>query len=59
MKTYLSSIAVVMVSTSSSLFAHPGHPGHEEWPFPDFNWALIGLAITLLGLGVLKLFKKA
>lgn len=30
----------------SSLYAHPGHPGHDEWPFDDFKM----VAFTIIGL---------
>lgn len=34
-------IPASLVMTASSALAHPGHPGHEDWPFDDVsNWAI-------------------
>lgn len=44
--------------TLASAQAHPGHPGHEDWPFPDFKWSLALGAAMLIGIAIYKLRSK-
>ncbi len=59
MKTYLPRIIAAMALTTSSLYAHPGHPGHEDWPFPDVKWSVAICALAIIGITLYKLRKKA
>jgi hypothetical protein len=49
----ISIISAIIVNTAS---VHPGEPGHthpsEEWPFPDLEWALIGIGTVAIALAV-------
>ncbi len=39
-------ILILLALSMTHAAAHPGHPGHEDWPFDDFSWSLTA---TLLG----------
>ncbi|MFT5190924.1 MAG: hypothetical protein ACI9DF_001677 [Verrucomicrobiales bacterium] len=50
---YILTLLAAFITTAS---AHPGHTGHEDWPFDDFSWSMaaaIGIAAFLLIRGVI------
>lgn len=59
MKTYIARIITVTALATTSVFAHPGHAGHEDWPFPDFDWSMAIAVIAIIGIASYKLRKKA
>ena len=58
MKTYLPRITAFLALATSSAYAHPGHPGHEDWPFPDFTWPFAIGALIIVGATIYKLRNK-
>ncbi len=41
---------IILALTIATASAHPGHPGHEDWPFDDFVWtAALAVAAALTG----------
>jgi len=59
MKKVITKIGIFLALTMTSVHAHPGHPGHEDWPFPDFKWSVAIAAVTLIGIAIYKLRGKA
>ncbi|MGB2092283.1 MAG: hypothetical protein ACPH2J_10360 [Akkermansiaceae bacterium] len=58
MKKTITHIGMFLALTLASAQAHPGHPGHEDWPFPDFKWSLALGAAMLIGIAIYKLRSK-
>jgi len=57
MKQTLTMLSLTIATAS----AHPGHPGHEDWPFGDISWTMVlsGLAIAfILTVAVRRLGKR-
>jgi hypothetical protein len=44
----LLAISLISSATLITARAHPGHEGHEDWPFPDIQWSMIAIGIGLL-----------
>lgn len=51
-----STISITLTMTAISAQAHPGKPGHthDEWPFPEIEWSMVGIAagVAAIGLGI-------
>ena len=47
-------ILTSMTLVVSSAHAHPGEPGHthDEWPFPEIEWSMVGIAAGLAAIGI-------
>ena len=37
-------ITTLSITLTTAAQAHPGHPGHDDWPFEDVSWSLVALA---------------
>lgn len=48
---------IAFLLTAANTHAHPGHPGHEYWPFDDFKMAAL-VGTPLIVLGAVMLFRK-
>ena len=42
------SILVTLFSLVVTVAAHPGHPGHEHWPFEDISWSMVGASAIVV-----------
>ena len=45
------SILVTSFSLVVTVAAHPGHPGHEDWPFEDFSWSMVVASAIVIAAG--------
>ncbi len=51
---------IILALSMTTASAHPGHPGHEDWPFDDFKMvALLGAAMIALSLVMIKRLQKS